>query len=123
MPSFRAGVLTISDTAAADLTADRSGSLLQEHLTAAGYQVVRSVCADDIAQIQRNVLSFAEAEALDLVITTGGTGFGRRDTTPEALEPLITRKTPALNHALTAHSLAKTPLAALSRGVTGIRMG
>lgn len=121
MPSFRAGVLTISDTAAADLTADRSGSLLQEHLTAAGYQVVRSVCADDIAQIQRNVLSFAEAEALDLVITTGGTGFGRRDTTPEALEPLITRKTPALTHALTAHSLAKTPLAALSRGVTGIR--
>ncbi|CDU24660.1 related to Gephyrin [Sporisorium scitamineum] len=122
MPSHRVGIITISDTASASASLDRSGPVLSEHLLFAGFNdVSRSICADDVDAIQSQVKRMIDDQQLDLIITTGGTGFGLRDVTPEAVEPLITRKTPALTHALTAFSLQRTPLAALSRGITGIR--
>lgn len=120
---YRAGVLTVSDTASLNPSLDRSGSALSELLLASGFHVQRSISPDDIDSIRSQVRSMTDDERFDLVITTGGTGFGRRDVTPEAIEPLISRKTPALTHALTSFSLEKTPLAALSRGVSGIRRG
>ncbi|KAJ9476168.1 Molybdopterin molybdenumtransferase [Pseudozyma hubeiensis] len=122
MNAFRAGILTVSDTASADASSDRSGPVLSEHLLNAGFSdVQRSVSPDDTQSIQTQVLRMIDSQHAHLIVTTGGTGFGLRDVTPEAVEPLITRKTPALTHALTNHSLQKTPLAALSRGITGIR--
>lgn len=122
MHLYRAGILTVSDTASADASLDRSGAVLSEQLVTAGFRdVQRRICPDNVDAIRGQVQSLVDEEHVQLVITTGGTGFGLRDVTPEAVEPLITRKTPALTHALTAHSLTKTPLAALSRGITGIR--
>ena len=124
MASYRVGILTVSDTASNDASLDRSGPVLSEHLLTAGFNhVTRSICSDDIDAIQSQIRRMADDQQLNLVITTGGTGFGLRDVTPEAIEPLITRKTPALTHALTAHSLTKTPLAALSRIISGTRRG
>ncbi|TKY87005.1 hypothetical protein EX895_003682 [Sporisorium graminicola] len=122
MATYRVGILTVSDTASSDASLDRSGPVLSEQLLSAGFNdVARSICADDVRAIRSQVKRLVDDERVDLVVTTGGTGFGLRDVTPEAVEPLFTRKTPALTHALTAYSLAKTPMAALSRGVTGIR--
>ncbi|GAC95067.1 molybdenum cofactor biosynthesis protein [Pseudozyma hubeiensis SY62] len=122
MNAFRAGIITVSDTASADASSDRSGPVLSEHLLTAGFSdVQRSVSPDDVQSIQTQLLRMVDSQHVHLIVTTGGTGFGLRDVTPEAVEPLITRKTPALTHALTNHSLQKTPLAALSRGITGIR--
>lgn len=120
---MKVGIITVSDTASLDPAIDRSGPILAESLTSAGFfsSVTRSVCADEIEQIRTKVKALIDEEGVQLVITSGGTGFGIRDVTPEAIEPLITRKTPALTHAITAYSLNKTPLAALSRSVTGIR--
>lgn len=122
MTSYRVGIVTVSDTASADASLDRSGPVLSSHLNSVGFDdITRSICADDVSAIRTQVKRMVDEQRMDLVITTGGTGFGLRDVTPEAVEGLITRKTPALTHALTAYSLGKTPMAALSRGVTGIR--
>ncbi|SJX66495.1 related to Gephyrin [Sporisorium reilianum f. sp. reilianum] len=122
MASYRVGIITVSDTAASDASQDRSGPLLASHLLRAGFNdVTRSICPDNAEAIRTHVKRMVDEQRLDLVVTTGGTGFGLRDVTPEAVAPLITRQTPALTHALTAVSLGKTPMAALSRGVTGIR--
>lgn len=122
MASLKAGVVTVSDTSSSNPQSDRSGPILLEHLQNAGFShIVRRSCPDQVELIRSAVQAMTDEHHVDLVITTGGTGFGLRDVTPEAVEPLITRKTPALTHALTAHSLTKTPLAALSRGITGIR--
>ncbi len=122
MVDIKVGILTVSDTAYADASSDRSGPLIREILSNAGYSTVSSgICRDERNYISNFVKELSDESKCDLIITTGGTGFGRRDVTPEAIEPLIHRKTPALTQAITANSLRKTPLAALSRGVTGIR--
>lgn len=113
-------VITVSDTASANASQDRSGPALVEILETHNYSVSTAICRDDAGEVRNAVTGTTKDGKVDLIITTGGTGFGQRDVTPEAIEPLITRKTPALTHALTAHSLNKTPMAALSRGITGI---
>lgn len=124
MVAFKAAIVTISDTSFADPSTDRSGPILAESLSSAGFpSISRHHLPDELSQIRSTVQKLLEDGSVNLVITTGGTGFGLRDVTPEALEPLISRKTPALTHALTAYSLQKTPLAALSRGVSGIWRG
>jgi len=88
MTSLRCAVLTISDTrTAAD---DRSGDLLVELLTADGHRLAdRSLCADDIYQIRAIVSRWVADPQIDVIVTTGGTGFTGRDSTPEALAPLF----------------------------------
>lgn len=121
MEAFKASILTISDTSFADPSLDGSGAILADQLSMIGLSCIsRHYVGDEVLQIRSTVQLLFELKGVNLVVTTGGTGFGVRDVTPEALEPLISRKTPALTHALTAYSLNKTPLAALSRGVTGI---
>ncbi|KAN0062362.1 hypothetical protein ACQY0O_005244 [Thecaphora frezii] len=123
--AFSVAVLTVSDTAASQPETDRSGPLLveafEQHPSRSFSLHQSAIVADDEHAIRQAVQRWIDQEAVRLVITTGGTGFGLRDRTPEALAPLITRNTPALTHAITAYSLQKTPLAALSRSVTGIR--
>lgn len=116
---MRAAVLTISDGVKQGTRADASGDLAQGALTGLGFSVVdRVVVADDRPDIVAALLSLVEAET-ELVVTTGGTGFGPRDVTPEATTEVIDRPAPGLAELMRAAGLAHTPMAALSRGVAG----
>ena len=89
--AVRIAVLTISDTR--DLTQDKSGALLAERITAAGHVLAdRSIVTDDIEAIRTRAKAWIADPAVDVVITTGGTGFTGRDVTPEALEPLFEKR-------------------------------
>lgn len=115
---LRAAVLTVSDGVAAGTRRDDSGDSLVERLSAAGFEVVtRRVVPDEREQIETALRELA-AQA-ELVVTSGGTGLGPRDVTPEATRAVIEREAPGLSHLMLAAGLASTPLAALSRGVAG----
>ncbi|MGI8940827.1 MAG: MogA/MoaB family molybdenum cofactor biosynthesis protein [Actinomycetota bacterium] len=116
---MRAAVLTISDGVKQGTRADASGDLAQEALAGLGFSVVdRVVVADNRSDIVAALRSLVEAET-ELVVTTGGTGFGPRDVTPEATTEVIDRPAPGLAELMRAAGLAHTPMAALSRGVAG----
>ena len=116
------GILTISDRGAAGDYEDRSGPLLRELITArTGWQVDRQeVIPDDLETIAATLRDWC-AEGLDLILTTGGTGFAPRDVTPEATRTVLEREAPGIAEALRAESLKVTRHAMLSRGVAGIR--
>jgi molybdopterin adenylyltransferase len=115
---LRAAVITVSDGVAHGTRADESGDLLEEQLTEAGYVVARTVVADELPAIVAALRAQVEAE-VPLVVTTGGTGFGPRDVTPEATSEVIERPAAGLSELMRAAGLKHTPLAALSRGVSG----
>ena len=116
---MKAAVLTVSDGAAAGERDDASGDLLVELLGAEGYEVERRVVPDDRETIADAIVELAEDAAL--VLTTGGTGLGPRDVTPEASAEVIDRPAPGIAEAIRADSIAKTPHGLLSRGVAGVR--
>ncbi|KAL1916881.1 uncharacterized protein VTP21DRAFT_5078 [Calcarisporiella thermophila] len=125
LDSLRVGVLTVSDTASKDPTSDLSGpALCNLLLSQPGIFTVEctAIVPDEIDQIQSTVKSWCDKH-LDLVLTTGGTGFSKRDVTPEAVLPLFERQASGLSHAMLASSLKITPFASLSRPVAGIRGG
>jgi len=112
-------VLTISDGVAAGEREDRSGDLLAGLLEVDGYDVGRRVVADD-----RDAITAALAELADgaaLVLTTGGTGLGPRDVTPEATAEALDRPAPGIAEAIRADAVARTPHGLLSRGMAGVR--
>jgi len=115
----RVAVLTVSDGVAAGAREDASGTSIADLLSSAGYELAdRRVVPDDRVDIE-NALR-AMAESADLLVTTGGTGFGPRDVTPEATHAVIEREAPGLAEAMRAAGLASTPMAALSRAVAGV---
>ncbi|KAI9102635.1 MoaB/Mog domain-containing protein [Phlyctochytrium arcticum] len=117
-----AGVVTVSDRVSAGTANDTSGPTLQALLTKYGWTVQRIVVVpDDVTAIQTAVCKLADDDKVGLVCTTGGTGFGLRDVTPEAIAPLLTKQAPGIIAAMMQSSLTKTPFAALSRPVCGIR--
>jgi molybdopterin adenylyltransferase len=115
----RAAILTVSDGVAAGERADESGDLLAELLAAEGYEVERRIVPDDREGIADAIVELAEEVAL--VLTTGGTGLGPRDVTPEATGEVVDRPAPGIAEAIRADSIAKTPHGLLSRGVAGVR--
>jgi molybdopterin adenylyltransferase len=115
----KAAVLTVSDGVSAGERDDASGDLLVELLGAEGYEVERRVVPDDREAIADAIVELAE-EA-ELVLTTGGTGLGPRDVTPEASAEVIDRPAPGIAEAIRADSIAKTPHGLLSRGIAGVR--
>jgi molybdenum cofactor biosynthesis protein B len=115
----RAAVVTVSDGVAAGTRDDRSGDLLAELLEADGFDVERRIVPDDRGSIE--VVLAELAHEVQLVVTTGGTGVGPRDVTPEATRAVLDREAPGLAEAIRADSIAKTPHALLSRGVAGTR--
>ena len=116
---MKAAVLTVSDGVSAGERDDASGDLLVELLGAEGYDVERRVVPDDREAIADAIVELAE-EA-ELVLTTGGTGLGPRDVTPEASAEVIDRPAPGIAEAIRADSIAKTPHGLLSRGIAGVR--
>ena len=116
---MRAAVLTVSDGVSQGERDDRSGDVLAELLATDGYEVTRRVVPDDRDSIAEAVVDLAD-EA-QLVLTTGGTGLGPRDVTPEATMAVLERAAPGISEALRADSIAKTPHGLLSRGIAGVR--
>jgi molybdenum cofactor biosynthesis protein B len=121
-PAIRMGILTVSDGCAAGVREDRSGEAIAAWARARGFEVAaRSVVPDEIGRIASVLLDWCDDSGLDLVATTGGTGLGPRDVTPEATWPLLHREAPGIAEAVRALGRSKTPFAALSRGLAGIR--
>jgi molybdopterin adenylyltransferase len=114
----RAGVLTVSDGVSAGEREDASGDLLADALAQDGWEVERRIVPDDRDQISAALRKMAAVS--DLVLTTGGTGFGPRDVTPEATAEVLERHAPGIAEAVRADAVAKTPHGMLSRGIAGI---
>jgi molybdopterin adenylyltransferase len=115
----KAAVITVSDGVSEGTRDDESGELLAGLLAEDGYEVERRVVPDDRDAIADAIAELAEEAAL--VLTTGGTGLGPRDVTPEATGEVLERDAPGIAEALRADALAKTPHALLSRGAAGVR--
>ncbi len=119
---LRAAVLVLSDSVTAGEAVDRSGPLARARLEAEGLEVVAlEVRPDERDAIADRLRRWADEDRLDLVVTSGGTGFGPRDVTPEATADVIEREAPGVAEAARAHGLARTPFAMLSRGLAGLR--
>jgi molybdopterin adenylyltransferase len=116
---MKAAVLTVSDGVSAGEREDESGDLLAELLAAEGYELERRVVPDDREAIADAIVDLAEEAAL--VLSTGGTGLGPRDVTPEATAEVVERPVPGIAEAIRADSIAKTPHGLLSRGIAGVR--
>jgi molybdenum cofactor synthesis domain-containing protein len=114
----KAAVLTVSDGVARGEREDRSGQVLEELLREEGYEVVRRVVSDDSEAIGGAIAELAASARL--VLTTGGTGMGPRDVTPEVTARLLEREAPGIAEAIRADSVRKTPHGLLSRGAAGI---
>ncbi len=120
--TIRFGILTLSDRSSRGEREDSSGPALARLIQAEGWSVTKQdILPDDEPAIRELLLSWADSSALDVILTTGGTGFSPRDVTPEATRAVIDRETPGLAEAMRAASLRVTPHAMLSRIVTGIR--
>jgi molybdenum cofactor synthesis domain-containing protein len=115
----KVAVVTVSDGVSEGTREDKSGDLLARLLGEEGYEVERRVVPDDRDAIADAIAELAEEAAL--VLTTGGTGLGPRDVTPEATLEVLARQAPGIAEGIRADSLAKTPHALLSRGVAGVR--
>jgi molybdopterin adenylyltransferase len=121
---IQVGILTISDRSARGQRADASGPALAQ---AVGGQLPGAVVAiaaivpDDREAISNALVAWSDELSVDLILTTGGTGFAPRDVTPEATRSVLDREAPGLAEAMRASSLLVTPHAMLSRAVAGIR--
>ena len=119
---MRAAILTLSDKGSRGERVDESGPALAAWLAARGVQTVQSrVIADEFEQIVAVLTEWADDDAADLILTTGGTGVSPRDVTPEATLQVLERTIPGLGELMRIRSLEKTPMASLSRAVAGIR--
>ncbi|MBK6748548.1 MAG: MogA/MoaB family molybdenum cofactor biosynthesis protein [Pyrinomonadaceae bacterium] len=117
---IKAGVITISDTRT--IEQDLSGDRLAEMIASIGGEVVeRLIVTDDLQNIRNTLHTLTEREDINLIITTGGTGFGPRDNTPEATSAVIEREAPGMAEAMRRETASKHRNAMLSRGVCGIR--
>ena len=120
--NLRFGILTLSDRSARGERADSSGPALARLIQAEGWSVAKqSILPDEESAIREILVNWADSAELDVILTTGGTGFSPRDVTPEATRAVIEREAPGLSEAMRAASLKITPHAMLSRIVTGIR--
>jgi molybdopterin adenylyltransferase len=118
---LRFGILTVSDRSARGQRPDASGPALAAEVEAQGWTVVRQeVIPDDRDAIRDQLIAWAGTGDVDVILTTGGTGFSPRDQTPEATQAVIERPAPGLAEAMRLASLQVTPHAMLSRAVAGI---
>lgn len=120
---IRVAVLTVSDRCSRGERADSGGPAVEEAASKQGWSVVeRAVVADERAAIAARLAAWCDApEAPGLVLTTGGTGLGPRDVTPEATRDVLEREAPGFAERMRREGERRTPLAALSRGVCGTR--
>ena len=119
---FNAGILTVSDKGAQGQRHDRSGEVIRESLAGMDCRADKyDIVPDEAGAIAGKLAEWADGGDTDVIFTTGGTGLGRRDVTPEATLSVIDRSVPGFAEAMRAKSLEKTPMAVLSRAVAGVR--
>ena len=119
---LRAAVLVMSDSISSGKKTDASGQLIVERLKKGNVEIADyKIIPDDVETIAKLLITYADEMKLDLVITTGGTGFSPRDTTPEAMQKIIEREIPGIPETIRAYGQERTPYAMLSRGKAGIR--
>ena len=120
--SLRFGILTASDRASRGERQDQTSPALEEEIISLNWQVVRvAIVPDDLKVIKDTLILWTEAGDLDIILTTGGTGFSPRDNTPEATLEVVERLAPGMAEAMRNFSMQFTPHAMLSRGIAGIR--
>ena len=121
---IQAVVITVSDACSRGEREDSSGAALTQLLIDLGATIVeRKILSDDLDPLAQALKEFADRDDVNLIVTTGGTGLGPRDNTPEATQGVIEREVPGIAEAIRAESLKATPMAMLSRGVCGVRSG
>jgi len=120
--SFEVAVLTVSDRSFTGEREDISGPAVAERVSLEGWKVIRTdVVPDDMEKIADVFRTWSDQEAVDVILSTGGTGFSFRDVTPEATRAVVDRNAPGLTEAMRAGSMDITPHAMLSRAEAGIR--
>jgi molybdenum cofactor synthesis domain-containing protein len=121
---MRAKILVLSDASSRGERPDLSGPAVREVLEARGWQVAAiEILPDDLDTIRQRLEALTDADECDTVVTTGGTGVGPRDVTPEAMRAVVEKEIPGLAELMRAEGIKKTRRAALSRGVVGVRKG
>ena len=121
---LRAKILVLSDAAAQGQREDRSGPAVREFLEARGWTVAASeVVPDEAGEIERTLKTWTDAGDCDAVFTTGGTGLSPRDVTPEATRAVLEKEVPGIAELMRSEGAKKNRMAALSRGLAGVRKG
>ncbi|HDK7174167.1 TPA: molybdopterin adenylyltransferase [Clostridium botulinum] len=119
---IKTAIVTISDKGSKGERKDETGKVLQDILEKEGYKVEEyKIIPDEINIIREELIKLCDEKKVNLIITNGGTGFSKRDVTPEATEKVIEKHVPGFGEAMRASSLSITPKAILSRGIAGIR--
>ncbi len=121
---FSYALLTVSDTGSKGERADTSGDAIAEMMSAAGFaQIARSIVPDEKDEISAALIDWCDSATADVIVTTGGTGLGPRDVTPEATRAVLDIEAPGIGEAMRMETLKNTPFAMLSRAVVGVRAG
>ena len=119
---MRVAIITSSDSGYAGEREDKSGPVIAEMVTAAGYTVVsQEILPDDYEMLTKRMAEICDSHGAELILTTGGTGFSVRDIMPEATAAICERMVPGIPEAMRAYSMQFTPRAMLSRAASGIR--
>ena len=119
---FAVGIITASDKGFRGEREDKSGQVIKDMIKEAGYTLKKYILVpDEKGIIQKELIYMCDDLKVNLVLTTGGTGFSQRDITPEATKAIIEREANGISEAIRYYSLQITPRAMLSRGVSGIR--
>lgn len=118
---YKIGIVTMSDKGSQGQREDLSGATIKEMVAGLGTVEQYRMVPDDPAVIKATLIEFADEHQVDMILTTGGTGLGPRDNTPEATLAVIDRLVPGIAETIRAESLKKTPKAMLSRAVSGTR--
>lgn len=119
---IKTAIVTISDKGSKGERKDETGKVLQDILEKEGYKVEEyKIIPDEINIISEELIKLCDEKKVNLIITNGGTGFSKRDVTPEATEKVIEKHVPGFGEAMRASSFSITPKAILSRGIAGIR--
>ena len=124
MSDIKTAILTISDKGFEGKREDVSGKIIREIITTLQGKVVRyDIVPDEKKIIKERLVEFSDELRVDLVLTTGGTGFGPRDVTPEATKEIVEREVPGFGELMRIEGAKKTSMAILSRSTAGIRGG
>ena len=121
LPNYKLAVVTVSDKGPRGLREDKSGDVIKDRLRFLADVVDYQVLPDDKEQLKTALVDLVETKKVDLILTTGGTGFAPRDITPEATLDVVEKLVPGISEAMRMKTLEITPQAMLSRAVAGIR--
>ena len=119
---YAAAILTVSDKGAAGEREDTSGAAIRELLESIGVEVARyEIVPDSQTAIEKQLLEWCDDDGVQLIVTTGGTGLGPRDVTPDAMKTVLDYEVPGIAEAMRAEGLRHTPMSMISRALAGVR--